>query len=238
VGQWLLDIEREWESSGKAARIVCLSNLNGNSDEQATAMNIDRLLLKAPDEIDGVDLIAYYGHGTRCRLATKGDAPNDSLVSFKVPKARTTRCTVCARLPVSESLIDLDDIPKICGRAVYAVACWSGEVLGQRATLPEGNSGTTAFFGFSDAIPVMADLPTEHSQLRDIMNGGLRLLREVHPTTEPDVTYGAVWKHVAMELEELVDSRKGQWFQPLLEMWRLFWWASWTGGVRQGLECN
>ena len=160
AGRWLSD----WEASIGTDTNKQITLLN-----VATSENLNRLLSEFPLP----DIIAFYGHGTRCRLFIM------ETVQGTGQDCRRDECAFCelSGTRIKDSLIDIDtQMAPFFGRVIYAVACYSSTILGQRliSTAPKG----TAYFGYSDELCLAPEILGNEiiQEMGTVVNTGLSIL--------------------------------------------------------------
>lgn len=163
VGSWL----REYKTTHESKAATSGRKFKPIKKDQLNRKYIEEILSRSnPNK---VDILAYYGHATRCSLSIKGD-------NYKKPKTKECdECNECKKLPTEIVLIDTESLDFLDGKETFAIACKSALKLGDDIT--DFCKNDTAFFGFDDHLNIPDYLDDKiKNRFKYIVNKALELL--------------------------------------------------------------
>lgn len=198
VGSWLREYKTTHESKAATSGREFVP-INRDIDEQLNRKNIEEILSRSnPSK---VDILVYYGHGTRCSLSMKGD-------NFKKPKTKDCdECNECKKLPTERVLIDTESLDFLDGKEIFAIACKSALKLGDDIT--DFCKNDTAFFGFDDRLDVPDYLDDKiKNRFKCIVNKALELLHSHSKFGSKIERYRVVAATILTEFDNLANDMR------------------------------
>jgi len=244
VGSWLQDFITAYSKNHPFSHRQ-FNVINSKTPHRLNRNRVEKELGRTNPDV--VDILVYYGNGTRCSLSIKGNP-------YKPPKTRKTldcdrnrsldKCNECVALPTGKVLIDTVSIANyLDGKEIYTVACSSAKKLGDDAT--DFCKKDTAYFGYDDRLPIPGYLDNDtKNKFKNIVNGALEKLHRHSSYPSKIERYRATAKHIMRGFYKLAsDIRSERGTDEILgdEVYAVLWRISFRpackiNGVKYTLE--